>query len=69
MDPTVDLRALRALLAAERITHKRYAAACRLSPYYVSGLLTGNRHAGELGRRKLCDGLVRLGLDRQAACA
>jgi hypothetical protein len=70
MDPSFDARAVRALLAAERIPHARYAKACDLSIFFVSGLLTGKRQPGELARRKLHDGLVRLGLaERQAVSA
>jgi hypothetical protein len=69
MDPLFDARSVRALLAAEQITHEKYAAACRISKYTVSGLLTGKRRPGELARRKLYDGLVALGLDRQALSA
>ena len=66
MDPTFDARSVRALLAAEQITHERYAEACRISKFTISGLLTGKRQPGELARRKLHDGLVALGLDRRA---
>ncbi|HKB48467.1 MAG TPA: hypothetical protein VKC57_12265 [Ktedonobacterales bacterium] len=69
MDPVFDARSVRAVLAAEQITHAKYAEACRISKYTVSGLLTGKRQPGELARRKLYDGLVALGLDRQAAHA
>jgi hypothetical protein len=55
---------LRALLARNRITHRRFAAACELSIPYTSRLLTGAVTPGRLGRIQLERGMVRLGLDR-----
>lgn len=63
MDPQINVRAVRALLAAERITHTRFAAACGMSRRYVSRLLAGSDQPGELARIKLARGLVALGLD------
>jgi hypothetical protein len=61
-----DARAVRALLAAERIDHKVYARACRLDRRYVSRILSESVRPGELARIKLLRGLAALGLDRQA---
>jgi len=61
-----DARRLRALLAAERIARKRFAAACDLDPVYVSQLLTGRRNPGELALIKIEHGLRALGLDHSA---
>ena len=60
-----DARGLRALLAAERITHNRFADACGLSRAFVSHLLTEHKQPGELARFKLARGMAALGLDRE----
>jgi hypothetical protein len=62
----IDMRSLRALLAAERITHTAYARACGMGRAYTSRLLVGTVQPGELARIKMRRGLVALGLDRQA---
>jgi hypothetical protein len=69
MDSQIDVRTVRALLAAERITHTTYAAACGMSRRYVLRLLVGSERPGELARIKLARGLAVLGLDRQDADA
>ena len=69
MDPTIDPVWLRGVLAEQQITHLRYAEACHLSRVFVGRVLAGNVKPGELARRKLYDGIVRLGLDRQAVSA
>jgi transcriptional regulator with XRE-family HTH domain len=61
----LNFRQLRGLLAAQRISHKRYAQACGLSYSLVSHILTG-RAPGELAKIKLERGLARLGLDVEA---
>jgi hypothetical protein len=43
-----DARRLRGILAEERITHARFAAACGLNQAYVSHVLTGRKRPGEL---------------------
>jgi hypothetical protein len=58
-----DARAVRALLAAERIDHKAYARVCKLDRRYVSRILSGAVQPGELARIKLVHGLTMLGLE------
>jgi hypothetical protein len=64
--PLIDVRSVRATLAAERITHTTYAAACGMSRRYVSRILAGSEYPGELARIKLLRGLAALGLDCEA---
>jgi hypothetical protein len=61
-----DARALRALLAAERITHTRFADACGLSTAFLSHILTERKQPGELARFKVARGMKALGLDCEA---
>jgi hypothetical protein len=68
-DCRLDMRALRALLAAERVSHTRFARACGMNRTYMSRLLAESDPPGELARIKLARGLAALGLDRQAANA
>jgi hypothetical protein len=65
MDPTIDPKRLRGLLAEARVTHTTYARASKLSRAYVSNILTGRMKPGELARIKLQRGLAALGLDRE----
>ena len=67
LDVELDMRAVRALLAAERISHTQFARACGLNRAYASRLLAGSQQPGELARIKMARGLVALGLDRQAS--
>src|SRR4051794_11038950 len=62
-DPQIDVRRLRALLAAERVTHTRYAVVCGLSRRYISRVLVGDYYPGELAQIKMRRGLATLGLD------
>jgi transcriptional regulator with XRE-family HTH domain len=64
---TFDARALRGLLAQERITGTHFARICGLTPAYVSHILTEHRQPGELARIKIARALEALGLDRQAS--
>jgi transcriptional regulator with XRE-family HTH domain len=59
---SIDARALRMLLAAERVTCRRFARACGLDESYASRLLNGHRQPGELARIRLARGLRALGL-------
>ena len=65
MDPTIDVRRLRGLLAEHRIPHKDFAAACGLNPCFVSRVLAGGR-AGELARIKMARGVAALGLSTES---
>jgi hypothetical protein len=69
MSAVLDVRKVRAILAAERVTHSEYARQSRLSRAYVSRILAGSIEPGELARIRLQRGLVALGLDRQAISA
>ena len=65
---TIDYRRLRALLAYNGISHKRFAQACNLSPVHVSRILSG-QNPGELAQLKIASGLTKLGLDGEVAHA
>jgi hypothetical protein len=65
MDQEIDVRAVRAVLAAERITHTTFAKACGLSRRYVSRLLVGKERPGRLATIMLRRGLEALGLGRE----
>ncbi len=67
--PPFDARRVRALLAAERITHEQYAAACRLPKTNVSSFLTEKLQPSERKRQLLHDGLLALGLDPEVLYA
>jgi hypothetical protein len=71
MNETIDVRAVRGILAEARVTHTVYARACGLNRIYVGQILSGRVYPGELARIKLERGLVALGLtlERQAKCA
>jgi transcriptional regulator with XRE-family HTH domain len=64
--PSIDARTLRALLAAERVTHSEYARRCKLSRVYISRILSERAKPGELAQLKLLRGLRALGLDHTA---
>jgi transcriptional regulator with XRE-family HTH domain len=61
----LDVAHLRGVLAMRRISHRDFAAACGLTPQYLSRLLCG-RKPGELARLKIARGLHALGLDCEA---
>jgi hypothetical protein len=69
MDPSVDVRAVRGLLAEAQVSHADYARACGLNRVYVGRILAGRMVPGELARIKLMRGLAVLGLIQQAASA
>jgi hypothetical protein len=58
----IDMRSLRAELAARQITHTAFARTCGLSRVFVGRILAGNCTPGELGRIKLLRGVRALGL-------
>jgi hypothetical protein len=62
LDPTF----LRGLLAEQQVSHVEFARRCHLSRVYISLILNGRAHPGELASIKLQRGLQSLGLDRQA---
>ncbi len=62
METSIDVRRLRALLAAERISHTEYARHCQLSRVYVGRVLSGRVTPGELAQLRLLRGLRALGL-------
>jgi transcriptional regulator with XRE-family HTH domain len=66
---SLEPRKLRGLLAEQQITHVEFAQRCKLSRPYISRILSGAVHPGELARIKLARGLAALGLDRQAGHA
>jgi len=57
-----DARALRMILAAERVTRRRFARACGLEESYTSRLLNGHKEPGEIARLRIARGLHKLGL-------
>ncbi len=61
-----DARALRALLAAERIPRTRFAQVCDLNMSYLCHILNGTREPGELAAIKIERGLRKLGLGQAA---
>lgn len=58
----IDVRSLRAELAARQITHTAFARTCGLSRVFVGRILAGSCTPGELGRIKLLRGVRALGL-------
>jgi hypothetical protein len=65
MEPQIDVRAVRAVLAAEQVTHSAFARACKLSRVYVGRILSGGIQPGELAIIRMQRGLVALGLDQE----
>jgi hypothetical protein len=65
MDPTIDVKRLRGVLAEAMVSNTALARASKLSRTHVQHVLTGKYPVGELARIKLWRGLVALGLDRE----
>ncbi|HEV2457860.1 MAG TPA: hypothetical protein VGS80_05805 [Ktedonobacterales bacterium] len=61
-----DYRHLRALLAHQQVTHKRFAAVCGLNYCFLNRILCGRR-PGELARTKIERGLRSLGMPEAVA--
>ena len=65
MEPA-SIRKLRGILAEEKISHTRFAAACGLSRAYLGQILAGTLQPGELARMKIAHGIANLGLGKEA---
>jgi hypothetical protein len=63
----LNVKQLRALLAAEQVSHTQFARACGLSRGYCAHVLAGSRMPGELCVIKVQRCLAKLGLDRGSA--
>lgn len=59
-----DYREIRAILAKNRISHKKFAEACGLNSCYVSRILTGSA-PWESAYVKIMRGLKELGLESE----
>jgi hypothetical protein len=59
----IDVRRLRAVLAYRFISGRAFAAACRLSPAYLSNLLHEFRRIGPHSERALLRGLAAYGIE------
>ncbi len=68
MEP-VSIRKLRGILAEERISHKRFAAACGLSRAYMGQILAGTLQPGELACFKIRRAIETLGLNHEVEAA